>query len=45
MRVVVIKNLAFRTRYCHFEFSIMPFGLTNAPPTFIDLMDQIFKVF
>ncbi|CAA7037658.1 unnamed protein product [Microthlaspi erraticum] len=24
-----VKNIAFRTRYGHFEFVVMPFGLTN----------------
>ncbi|GKC00852.1 putative reverse transcriptase domain-containing protein, partial [Tanacetum coccineum] len=26
-----IPNMAFRTRYGHYEFQVMPFGLTNAP--------------
>nr|GEY30091.1 hypothetical protein [Tanacetum cinerariifolium] len=26
-----IPNIAFRTRYGHYEFQLMPFGLTNAP--------------
>ncbi|GJY89805.1 putative reverse transcriptase domain-containing protein [Tanacetum coccineum] len=26
-----IPKMAFRTRYCHYEFQVMPFRLTNAP--------------
>ncbi|GJS29815.1 putative reverse transcriptase domain-containing protein [Tanacetum coccineum] len=36
-----IPNMAFRTRYGHYEFQVMPFGLTNVPAVFMDLMNQI----
>ncbi|KAF3683401.1 Cell differentiation protein RCD1 -like protein [Capsicum annuum] len=36
-------NMAFRTRYGHFEFLVMSFGLTNAPAAFMDLMNTVFK--
>ena len=38
-----VPNIAFRTRYGHFEFLVMSFSLTNAPETFTDLMNKIFK--
>ncbi|KAH0746273.1 hypothetical protein KY285_007930 [Solanum tuberosum] len=38
-----IPNIAFRTRYGHYEFAVMSFGLTNAPLTFMDLMNRVFK--
>nr|GEY89557.1 putative reverse transcriptase domain-containing protein [Tanacetum cinerariifolium]GEY98176.1 putative reverse transcriptase domain-containing protein [Tanacetum cinerariifolium] len=38
----ILKN-AFRTRYCHFEFTVMSFGLTNAPTIFMDLMNRVCK--
>jgi hypothetical protein len=34
---------AFRTRYGHYEFKVLPFGLTNAPPTFMRLMNDVFR--
>ncbi|GJU34697.1 putative reverse transcriptase domain-containing protein [Tanacetum coccineum] len=39
-----IPNIAFRTRYGHFEFTITPFGLTNAPAIFMDLMNRVSPV-
>ncbi|GJS54008.1 putative reverse transcriptase domain-containing protein [Tanacetum coccineum] len=36
-----IPNIAFRTRYEHFKFTIMPFGLTNASAIFMDLMNRV----
>ena len=36
-----IHNIAFRTRYGHYEFVVMPFGLTNAPAAFMDLMNRV----
>ncbi|MCI55096.1 RNA-directed DNA polymerase (Reverse transcriptase), partial [Trifolium medium] len=30
-----IPNIAFRTRYGHYEYSVMPFGVTNAPGVFM----------
>ncbi|GKD80922.1 putative reverse transcriptase domain-containing protein, partial [Tanacetum coccineum] len=34
------EDIAFRTRYGHYEFQVMPFGLTNAPAVFMDLMNR-----
>ncbi|GJT87142.1 putative reverse transcriptase domain-containing protein [Tanacetum coccineum] len=39
-----IPNIAFRTRYGHYEFQVMLFGLTNAPAVFMDLMNRNEKV-
>ncbi|GKC29831.1 putative reverse transcriptase domain-containing protein [Tanacetum coccineum] len=38
-----IPNIAFRTRYGHYEFQVMSFGLTNAPVVFMDLMNLVCK--
>ncbi|GJW95177.1 putative reverse transcriptase domain-containing protein, partial [Tanacetum coccineum] len=38
-----IPNIAFQTRYEHFESTVMPFGLTNAPTVFMDLMNRVCK--
>ncbi|KAL6315073.1 hypothetical protein AAG906_030926 [Vitis piasezkii] len=35
-----VPNIAFQTRYGHYEFFVMPFGLTNAPVAFMDLMNR-----
>ncbi|WMV25259.1 hypothetical protein MTR67_018644 [Solanum verrucosum] len=40
-----VPNVAFRTRYGHYEFLVMSFGLTNAPATFMSLMNGVFKTF
>ncbi|MBW0567058.1 hypothetical protein O181_106773, partial [Austropuccinia psidii MF-1] len=32
----------FRTKYGSFEYLVMPFGLTNAPPSFQNLVNDIF---
>ncbi|KAL6321014.1 hypothetical protein AAG906_011987 [Vitis piasezkii] len=38
-----VPQIAFRTRYGHYEFLVMPFGLTNALVAFMDLMNRVFK--
>jgi hypothetical protein len=38
-----IRNISFRTRYCHYEFTVVPFGLTNAPAIFTCLMNGVFR--
>ncbi|XP_028093766.1 uncharacterized protein LOC114293848 [Camellia sinensis] len=39
------EKTAFRTRYNHYEFLVMPFGVINALDAFMDLMNQIFKLY
>ena len=38
-----INNIAFRTRYGHYEFTVVPFGLSNALVVFMCLMNSIFR--
>ncbi|GKC76155.1 putative reverse transcriptase domain-containing protein [Tanacetum coccineum] len=38
-----IPNMAFRTRYGHYEFQVMLFGLTNALTIFMDMMNRVCK--
>ena len=40
-----IQKTAFRTCYGHYEFLVMPFGLINAPAIFIELMNQVFRLY
>ncbi|GKB55538.1 putative reverse transcriptase domain-containing protein [Tanacetum coccineum] len=40
-----IPKTTFRTRYGHYKFQVMSFGLTNAPAVFIDLMNQVCKLY
>ncbi|GKB65161.1 putative reverse transcriptase domain-containing protein [Tanacetum coccineum] len=40
-----IPKTAFRTRYGHYELQVMSFGLTNAPAVFMDLMNQVCKLY
>ncbi|KAG8499272.1 hypothetical protein CXB51_005728 [Gossypium anomalum] len=40
-----VPKTTFRTRYGHYGFLVMPFGLTNAPTIFMDLMNQIFRLY
>ncbi|KAA3461758.1 DNA/RNA polymerases superfamily protein [Gossypium australe] len=40
-----VPKTTFRTRYGHYKFLVMPFGLTNAPAVFMDLMNQIFRLY
>ena len=36
---------AFHSRYGHYEFLVMPLDLTNASAAFMNLMNQIFRLF
>nr|GEY80253.1 putative reverse transcriptase domain-containing protein [Tanacetum cinerariifolium] len=38
-----IPNMAFRTRYGQFKFTVMTFRLSNAPVVFMDLMNWVCK--
>nr|GEU60732.1 putative reverse transcriptase domain-containing protein [Tanacetum cinerariifolium] len=40
-----IPKTLFGTRYEHFEFTVIPFGLTNAPAVFMDLINQVCKLY
>jgi hypothetical protein len=37
-----IKNMAFRTRYGHYKFTVAPFGFSNTPIVFMCLMNGVF---
>jgi len=43
IRASHVPNIAFRTRYVHYEFLMMSFGLTNTQATFIDLRNRVFR--
>ena len=43
VRETDIPNIAFKTCYGHFEFTVMPFGLRNEPAAFMDLMHRVFQ--
>ena len=38
-----VAKTTFKTRYSYYEFFVMSFGLTNAPPSFMDLVNSVFK--
>ncbi|WMV50714.1 hypothetical protein MTR67_044099 [Solanum verrucosum] len=38
-----IPQIAFSTRYGHYEFLVTSFGLTNTPATFMDLVNRVFR--
>ena len=40
-----VSKTAFRMRYDHYEFLVMSFGLKNAPAAFMDLMNQVFRLY
>ncbi|MGV7988781.1 reverse transcriptase domain-containing protein [Mycobacterium kansasii] len=40
-----IPKTTFRTRYGHFEFQVMSFGLTNALTVFMQLMNEVFRLY
>ena len=39
------EKTAFNTRYGQFQFKVLPFDLTNAPPSFMALMNSLFREF
>ncbi|KAM1670701.1 hypothetical protein ACFX2K_044640 [Malus domestica] len=40
-----VPKTAFRTRYGDYEFLVTSFVLTNAPAAFMDLMNQVFRLY
>jgi hypothetical protein len=38
-----INNIAFRTRYGHYKFTVVPFGLSNTSVVFMCLMNGVFR--
>jgi hypothetical protein len=38
-----ISNIAFKTRYVHYDFTVVPFGLSNEPFIFMCLMNGVFR--
>jgi hypothetical protein len=37
-----ISNIAFKTRFKHYEFTILPFRMMNAPEAFMIFMNGVF---
>ena len=40
-----VSKTAFRIRFGHYEFLVMSFGLTNTLAAFMDLMNQVFRLY
>lgn len=41
VKVEDILNIAFKTRYCYYEYSVMSFGVSNSPCTLMEYMNRI----
>ena len=40
-----ITKKAFSTRYGHYEYIVVPFGFTNARAAFMNITNDVFKVY